>query len=151
MTSTCPACGAVHTGDATCQSLFDSLLVLEFSDPAYGAVHMFTVACFMIQHGRYSDAALTWIAEQLRAVLQDGRTPQQIRQAVNRQVDHSARTWKVNRSPQEPPLPHVAWSMTIADVTRQYTDAASYCRLVTLWAQRTLAEMSPLLPPLKQP
>ena len=57
MRSTCTECGAA-LDETTCQSIFDSFLVLEFSEAAYGAVHMLTVACFMIQYRRYSDEGL---------------------------------------------------------------------------------------------
>jgi hypothetical protein len=58
MPDTCPDCGATWDADRTCQSVFDEFLVLEFADAGYGAMHMLTVACYMIQHGRYSDAGL---------------------------------------------------------------------------------------------
>ncbi len=41
-------------------------------------------------------------------------------------------------------MAQIAWSMTIADVARQYHDAASYCALVQQWAQATLREMNAL-------
>jgi hypothetical protein len=39
---------------------------------------MLTVACFMIQHGRYSDEALAWIAQKLCANLNDTLTFQML-------------------------------------------------------------------------
>jgi hypothetical protein len=72
MPNTCSECGAVLQDESSCQEIFDSFLALEFEDPAYGEVHFLTVACFMIQHQRYSDEALAWIAQSLRAYLEEG-------------------------------------------------------------------------------
>jgi hypothetical protein len=145
MTSTCPECGAHLLDDATCQSLFDSFLALEFSDPAYGAVHLLTVACFMVQHGRYSDEALAWTEQTLRLYLEGGLTPAQIRREAARQTRPGLRAWKVGRPPGAPPPARVAWSMTIADLAASAAHASSYCAAVERWARLTLQEMQPLL------
>ncbi len=141
----CPECGAALTGYADCQAIFESFLELEFTDPDYGQVHMLTVACFMIQHGRYGDEALKWIERQLRAYLEEGLPVEQIRKQGARQTGQAERTWKVTRQPEAPLLPKIAWSMTIADVAANYRDAGSYCELVRQWARVTLREMQPLL------
>lgn len=140
MPNTCPECGAALAEGANCQEILDSFLAREFADPAYGEVHMLSVACFMIQHGRYSDEALAWIAPKLHASL-EGVPVQQIRQQAARETAPSARTWKVLRPPDAPPRPRVAWSMTIADVAPHAESAASYCRAVRQWAAATLREM----------
>lgn len=145
MTDTCPDCGAVLPEGETCQDIFGRFLVLEFQDVEYGAVHFLTVACFYIQHGRYSDAGLTWIEDKLRAYLIDGVSPGDIRRQANKDADQSVRRWKVNRQPEEAPLPKIPWSMTIADVDARYQDAVSYRQLVTDWARVTLDEMKPWL------
>jgi hypothetical protein len=145
MSAPCPDCGAVFDQDDTCQSVFDSLLVLEFTDPAYGEVHMLTVACFMIQHRRYSDEALVWIEQQLRAHLERDVPVGQIRKHAAQEARQDKRAWKVTRRPGEKPLPPIAWSMTIADVAQGYQDAASYRDLVKQWAKATLKEMRPYL------
>ena len=141
MSKICPQCGAALQDDSSCQSIFDSFLALEFTDPAYGAVHMLTVACYMIQHGRYSDEALTWIEQQLHNYLEEGIPAEQIRRIAAGEVSQGIRSWKVNRQPDATPLPKAAWSMTIADVAANYTDAKSYQRLVDKWARATLQEM----------
>jgi hypothetical protein len=148
MPTTCPECGAYLNDGTTCQSIFDSFLVLEFTDPDYGKVHMLTVACFMIQHGRYSDEALIWIEHKLRAYLEDGTPIEQIRKQAGREAGQDTRTWKVTRQPGTLPPPKVSWSMTIADIASNYQDACSYCKLVTQWAHTTLSEMKPLTRPL---
>ena len=146
MAGTCPECGAVLSRETDCQEIFDLFLVLEFTDPAYGAVHFLTVACFMIQHGRYSDAALAWIAQMLRENLEGGVPVERIRQQANEEADQTRRTWKVVRPPDARPLPKIAWSMTITGVAARYQDAASYCELVRQWARVTLAEMQSYFP-----
>src|SRR5512138_1019369 len=103
MSKSCPECGAISLDEGGCQSIFDSLLVLEFSDPGYGEVHFLTVACFMIQHGRYSDAGLHWIQGKLREYLEREVTADQIRREANREADQRTRTWKVTRQPDERP------------------------------------------------
>jgi len=141
MSPQCPDCGAVFEEEDSCQSIFDSFLVLEFTDPAYGEVHLLTVACFMIQHRRYSDAALVWIEQTLRANLEDGVEAGQIRRQAARETDQGRRAWKIIRQPDARPLPPIDWSMTIADVARGYQDAGSYRDLVKRWAAATLKEM----------
>lgn len=144
MTDTCPECGASLPVQTTCQDLFDAMLVKEFNDPAYGQVHMLTVACFMIQHNGYSDEALVWIAQQLRANLEQGLPAEQIRRQAARGAQQQNRAWKVTRQPSARALPRIHWSMTIADVAGA-ADAATYCALVTAWARKTLEEMQPLI------
>jgi hypothetical protein len=60
MPARCAECGAVLPEGETCQTIFESFMALEFSDLAYGEVHFLTVACYMIQHGRYGDEVLAW-------------------------------------------------------------------------------------------
>ena len=137
----CPDCGAVFKDGSTCQDVFENFLALEFSDPAYGEVHFFTVACFMIQHRRYSRAALGWIARQLRDSLENGVTIQHIRRQAQQQVRQDERSWKVLRPPDEPLPEKIPWSVTIADVAGQAQDADLYCAGVLAWARATLTEM----------
>lgn len=145
MASICPECGAVHNKAASCQEILDAFLAQEFTDPGYGAVHFLTVACFMIQHRRYSDSGMAWIADKLRLYLEHGMTADQIRQQAAKEAAPAQRKWKVTRAPDAPPLPEVAWSMTIADVAAQYQDAESYRTLIEQWARATLREMQPFL------
>ena len=148
MPTTCPGCGAALDGESTCQSIYDAFLALEFSDPAYGAVHMLTVACFMIQHRRYSDEALVWIEKQLRDHLERSVPVNEIRRQAGEETEKGKRAWKVTRRPDDRPLPKIAWSMTVADVALKYRDAETYCDLVRRWASATVVEMKPWLPKL---
>lgn len=141
----CPECGALCPAERTCQSIFDECMVLEYAHPtAFGKVHMLSVACFMIQHGRYSDEALTWIEQQLREHLEHGVPVQHIRQKAARQTQQRGRTWKVTRPKGAAALPHVAWSMTIVDIVPALQDPDRYCQEVERWARNTLQEMHQL-------
>lgn len=141
----CPDCGARLGMSETCQSIFDALLALEFSDPAYGEVHFLTVTCFMIQHNRYSDQALAWIRPQLHAFLAEGVNPVEIRRRAAVEMGNGQRDWNVVRSPQDRPLPMVPWQVTIVEVAEQVGDAASYRKAVRLWGESTLKQMDVLL------
>ena len=141
----CPECGARLPEGTDCQTLFNSFLALEFTDPAYGEVHMLTVACFMIQHRRYSDEALVWMAKQLRAHLEEGLPVQVIRRQAGEQAAQGRRDWKVNRLPGARQLPDIFWSITTVDVADHMSDPGQYCESVRNWARTTLKEMAPLL------
>jgi hypothetical protein len=144
MTSeSCLECGANLTSGVGCQEIFDSFLVLEFTDPGFGEVHFLTVACFMIQHGRYSDEALIWIEQQLRGCLDEGLSNQQIRRRAARETGQDIRSWKVIRQSDALPLPKIQWSMTIRDVESNYQDAVSYREAIKRWARTVLEEMKP--------
>jgi Family of unknown function (DUF5946) len=145
MSHTCPDCGAIYPDDDTCQSIFESSLVLEYSNPDFGQVHFLTVACFMIQHERYSDDGLLWIYRTLSAYLDEGLTPEQLCRLAALDTQDGKRTWKVTREVGAPPLPRIAWSKTIADVALNYQDASSYRALVEAWARATAREMQGLI------
>ncbi len=149
MPGTCSECGARQRDGKDCQAIFDEFLVWEFTDAAFGEVHMLTVACFMIQHGRYSDDGLAWIEQKLRETLEQNISPSTIRRQAARAVGQAQRSWKVTRQPGEPLLPPIAWSMTIADVAAGCRDASGapdavrYRHLIRQWAKTTLREMAP--------
>ena len=147
MSDHCPECGAAISAEKTCQDIFDAFLALEFTDPGFGEVHFLTVACFMIQHGRYSTEGLAWIQQQLRAHLEENVPVEHIRRKAGREANQANRTWKVTRQPGKPPLPKIAWSMTITDIESGcldetgLPDAVRYCALIREWAHATLKEM----------
>jgi hypothetical protein len=141
MNNICSLCSAATDIDLTCQDRFDEFLALEFSNPAYGKVHMLTVSCFMIQHQRYSDPALLWMQRALQDVLENGLDPSEIRLQMTSDVDQGKRDWKIERQPGERKLPHIHWTITIADVYQHKNDPISYCAWVEKWARATLNEM----------
>lgn len=143
--SLCPRCGAKYLNGMTCEEVFHQMLSLEFSDPNFGEVHFLTVACYMVQHGHYSPAALLWVEQQFREYLRNG--PEAIRKLrlSARQVDGNQRDWQVLRQPDETPQDIIPWSITIQEVFQSYQDPSGYCRAVRHWAEVTLKEMQPLL------
>ena len=141
MFNSCSICGGSWNNNLTCQKMFDEFLALEFSNPAYGRVHMLTVACFMIQHQRYSDRALELMKIKLDEVVNKGVSPADIRLQMNQDVDQSNRGWKIERQSRERDLPHIHWSITIANVFQHKDDPVSYCDWVVKWAKATLLEM----------
>ncbi|MDO9086411.1 MAG: DUF5946 family protein [Anaerolineaceae bacterium] len=141
MNDICSLCDAVSIDGLACQEMFDEFLALEFSNPAYGKVHMLTVSCFMIQHLRYSDPALVWMQEKLSDVLENGVYPSEIRLQMTSDMDQAKRAWKIERQPGERELPHINWSITIADVYPHKDDPVSYCAWVEKWARATMEEM----------
>ncbi len=145
---TCPHCGASLGEETSCERIFDSLLFLEYTNPNYGAVHLFTVGCYFIQHGFYSQEALIWIEHLLRDSVKVGVPSRYMLQQMSRATGDHVRTWQVLRNPNAPQQAKISWSMTIADVASNYHDAKSYCNLVRMWAHTTFYEMRPLLPPL---
>lgn len=145
MSVRCSECGAVLSEGSTCQTIFEEFLSLEYTDPAYGQVHFLTVACFMIQHGRYSDEALAGMQSLLRAYLDEELTVQQLRERAAKGMNDATRPRKVTRQADALPLPKVAWSQTIADVAQSMRDPEKYCEQVKQWARTTLQQMPALL------
>ncbi|MHC1784441.1 MAG: DUF5946 family protein [Anaerolineaceae bacterium] len=137
----CPECGGIYKDNRTCQQIFDEFLIKEFTDPEFGAVHFITVACFMIQHRRYSDKALGWIDSKLRDFLDKGLSADEIRKLANLETSQEIRKWKIQRTPHDRELPDIAWSKKICDVTFCEKDPAGYCREITDWARFTQKEM----------
>jgi hypothetical protein len=148
--SKCPDCGAILPNGLTCRSVFDEFIALELTDPEFGAVHLLTVACYMIQHGGYTDEALIWIEGKLRDYLEKGIPTEQIRQKAQKETPQDRRKWKVSRRSGDPPQVKIPWSMTIVAVATNYHNAESYRELIKQWARTTLEEMKPLLPGSKE-
>lgn len=141
MSAPCPACGAVLPADTNCDWVFGAFLEKDYADPGYGAVHVLTVATFMIQHGRYSDEALEHMQPLLRDFLAGRLSQEQMRRQLGKSANQANRPWKVTRPDGAPPLPRIAWSLTIADVARQAVDAESYRAAIKQWARSTLAQL----------
>jgi hypothetical protein len=141
MRARCAECGADLREGTTCHTIFESFMALEFSNPAYGEVHFLTVACFMIQHRRYSDEALSWVRTALRTYLDAGITGRELSRRAASALGQTSRAWKILRQPDAPPLPDIAWDITIADVVPSAHDATLYREHVTQWARRTLEQL----------
>jgi hypothetical protein len=130
----CPECGAFD-----CQSRFDEFLVLEFTDPGYGAVHHLTVAAYMVQHS----IKLTregWLHERelLREFLVENKPPAFIRKQNRDLVDSGKRKFKIASRDGKPVIQKSVWTKTILDVRTE--NAEVYCADVTAWARSVLEE-----------
>jgi len=134
----CPECGAT---DNLCQSRFDELMALEFSDPAYfGAVHNLTVATFMLQHS----SKLTkegWLHERelLREFLVENKSPEFIRKQNKDLVDSGKRKFKITSKDGKPVINKAAWTKTILDV--QTENAEVYGEDIKAWAKAVLEDV----------
>jgi hypothetical protein len=137
----CPECGA---DEVACESRFNEFLVMEFSDPGYGAVHHLTVATYMLQHS----SKLTregWL--QMRALLKEflleKKPPEFIRNENRDLVDSGKRKFKFKSKNDQPVIPKTTWTRTILDVPAD--DSASYCKGINEWAISALSDAQELV------
>lgn len=132
----CPECGAP---DNLCQIRFDELLVLEFTDPGYGAVHNLTVATYMLQHSSKMIRE-GWLYERdlLREFIVEKKSPSLIRQQVKDSVDSGKRKFRFKSKNGVPVIDKSTWEKTILDVRTENADV--YCEDVTIWAKSALEE-----------
>jgi hypothetical protein len=132
----CPECGA-RAG--ACESRFNEFLALEFTDPAYGAMHYLTVAAYMRQHS----SKLTreeWLYERelLNEFLVNNLPPAKMRGLRRNAMDSGKRVFKIASHSGEPVIPKTGWTKTVMDVNP--ASAESYCRDVRSWATAVLAD-----------
>lgn len=140
-------CGALLPEGRTCQEIFDVFTTLKYLNENYLHVHFLLVSCFMIQHGRYSNEALIQVQSMLHASLEKPMTVPQLRQMAAQRMNSHARTWKMSHSEDDPPVPKIAWSITIIDVaqnSQEGQDVEQYCAQVKQWARSTLEQMTSL-------
>src|SRR6266498_1490775 len=132
----CPECGAPAN---LCQTRFDEFLVLEFTDPGYGAVHNLTVATYMVQHSsKMSREGWTYERELLREFLVENKSPELIRKQNKDVVDSGKRTFKFKSKDGVPVINKSTWVKTILDV--RVENAEVYCEDITTWATSALKE-----------
>ncbi len=133
MAGICPECGA-----AGCREKFESMLALEFEDPAvFGAVHHVTVICFNLQHpGAFSGEALTWMRSTLRAIVEEGLSPAELRERSKKKFNgHVSVLSKAPKAPEK-----VEWSMTAMDVRTDSPEV--YVSDIMAWAKSILKDIS---------
>ncbi|BAI62953.1 conserved hypothetical protein [Methanocella paludicola SANAE] len=131
MPDVCPECGA-----AGCREKFESMLALEFEDPeVFGAVHHITVICFNLQHpSAFSEEALAWMRSTLRAIVEEGLTPAELRERSKKQFNGRVSVLsKEQKAPQK-----VSWSMTVMDVRTDGPE--TYAEDVRAWARAILKD-----------
>lgn len=132
----CPECGAP---DNLCQTRFDEFLVLEFTDPGYGAVHNLTVATYMLQHSsRMTREGWLHERELLREFLIENKPPAFIRKQNKDLVDSGKRKFKIKSTTGVPIIDKTRWNKTILDVRVENSEV--YCDDITAWARSVLDE-----------
>jgi hypothetical protein len=132
----CPECGAP---DRLCQTHFDEFLVLDFTDPGYGAVHHLTVTTYMLQHSsKLSREGWLHERELLREFLVEKKPPAYIRKQNRDLVDSGKRKFKIKSTTGLPVIDKTNWSKTILDVRME--NAEVYCEDVIAWARSVLYE-----------
>jgi hypothetical protein len=133
----CPECGAP---DNLCQTRFDEFLVLEFTDPGFGAVHNLTVCTFMVQHSsRMSKEGWFYERELLREFIVEGKSPSLIRQQVKDSVDSGKRKFTFKSKTGVPVIQKSTWKKTILDVRTENSEV--YCEDIHSWARSVLEEV----------
>ena len=132
----CPECGAA---DALCKTRFDEFLVLEFTDPGYGAVHHLTVAAYMVQHSSKMTRE-GWLFERnlLKEFLVENKPPAYIRKQNKDVIDSGKRKFKIKSKTGVPVINKTTWNKTILDVRAE--NAEVYCEDITVWARSVLEE-----------
>ncbi|GCE14685.1 hypothetical protein KTT_45440 [Tengunoibacter tsumagoiensis] len=76
-------------------------------------------------------------------------TVQQLRQLASQNMNGHHRTWKIKASEDAPPVPKLAWHITIIDIaqnSQEGQDTEQYCTLVKEWARRTVEQISAFYP-----
>jgi hypothetical protein len=137
--SQCPECGAPITEEDNCTDRFYRFLILEFSDPEYGAVHHLTVAAYMLQHpSRLSRKGWQEMRALLSQFLDQGLSPQAQRARMRAEVDSGRRTWSLMKGPRLQLPAGYAWSLTILSVVE--SDAAQYRLDIERWARQALRD-----------
>lgn len=132
----CPECGAA---DNLCQARFEEFLVLEFTDPGYGAVHHLTVATFMVQHSsRMTREGWMYERELLRVFLIENKPPAMVRKQIKDTVDSGRRTFKIKSKTGVPVIDKITWRKTILDVRAENADV--YREDINTWARSVLDE-----------
>lgn len=139
MPDPCPQCGAIYPSGETCQMRFEVCLALEYENPAaYGAVHLLTVACYMLQHNLYSRRGWLETRHMVAQAIRLGTTSAEIRAEYQRKLDSGQRTWSVTKGEKLTEFDAIQWSFTIADL--RLDSPERYVADVKRWAECLLKD-----------
>jgi hypothetical protein len=140
--TTCADCGLpISGGVAECQTLFDELLAMHFTSPAYFGVHRLFVDAYCVQHPDRGCISFKSLAAHLAHLCWS------LERGGGRAVpSEPIRRW-VERHPHlpKPPLPEQRGTVTIAEVARATTPADHHAAVVR-WAQATWDAYADLQP-----
>jgi hypothetical protein len=121
-----------HCGVTACEARFHALLVRDFTDSGYGAVHHLVVSSYMLQHDLYDLQTRVVMLAFVSRTLESFPTTHDL--ATIRAVFSSSRR-AIKRDRQPPDQPR-AWTLTVADVDD--SSAETYQRTVRDWARSVL-------------
>jgi hypothetical protein len=140
----CSFCGAEFPAGEQCRGYFDQCLAFEYENPtAYGAVHLLTVACYMLQHNAYSRDVWLEARNMVTQFLDKGITPLSIRKQNRQKLDSGHRTWSVTKGAKLSEFYSIHWSRTIADV--RLDSPEHFCADVRVWAASILEDSEDLV------
>lgn len=137
----CPECGAHHVAGLMCADHFHQLLGWEYGYLLFD-VHHLLVLCYHLQHpSLYSPETLTAAMGMLRDFLEQGISPQAMRERIKGSVDSGVRQHRITGTPDAHGVYAypVTWTMTAADVVTAGLDA--YYASVQAWAESVLAAL----------
>lgn len=148
MPYTCPQCGAIYSAGETCQTRFDACLALEYENPAvYGAVHLLTVACYMLQHNLYSRQGWLESRHLVAQTIRLGSNTVEVRKEYQRRLDRRQRNWSVTKGEKLGEFDLIRWSCTIAEIPLEGPER--YVAAVRQWAMCILEDTDWIEPGLK--
>jgi hypothetical protein len=129
----CPMCGAVVPDRlGSCRALFEEVCAREYSDPAFGAVHLLTVDAYALQHSEeHGPRSNAFHLMRLCRLLERGGDPG-IGQRPPRKVG-KAFEGQYRALPTLEPPPHRG-SLTIANV-HGAQDPGGHAERVRAWAR----------------
>jgi hypothetical protein len=128
--------------DTTCETHFHQMLYWEWEDMARGVVHHLMVLGYHLQHPHlYSPQTLQDGMHMLAQFLEEGVSPQQMRQQLRSTVDSGTRMYTIIARPgHSGAYTHpVNWRMTAADVV--VAGADTYIESVQRWASVILDDL----------
>lgn len=129
--SACPYCGATLGKGEKCDDLFGKLLSVEYGDPEYGAAHLLSVDCYVLQHSEaHSHRSNAFHLLRLYLILYCGSSQaigfQDMR--LSRLVRQKYRDFPDLKAPDD------RGSVNVADVLKA-TNPQEHRRRVEQWAQ----------------
>ena len=130
-TAHCPECGGQFTAEETCTDRYHACLALEYTNPAIGQVHHFTVLAYMLQHpSRLSADGWQAMCNLLDRFLSEDISPARMRQRLQHQVKNKSFSMVKGEPAAQPTW---VWRKTVMDV--RLADADTYCADVRTWAE----------------
>jgi hypothetical protein len=135
MNQVCPDCGAVLTNGQPCETHFHQMLFWENEDPANWRVHHLTVLCYYLQHpALYSPEGLEHGRHLLKRFIEDGESPEQMRQETKGSAASNNRNWKIKGTADSHGAYNtpIMWQMNAADIVAG--GIANYYQNVKRWA-----------------